>query len=339
MTRTLSLVAAALFAATTLVAQEGAAASNPWHADFDVAVAKAKELKKDLLVDFTGSDWCGWCMKLDKEVFSHDEFLTEIKKDYVLLALDYPHGDEAKKKVPNEKRNAELQQLHGIQGFPTILLMNSDGVVYGQTGYQAGGPEKYVEHVKGLRTKGRASLDRYQGLADAWKKAKDAAKGAAWDEVVKTFEAERGDSRAATLLVPTIREALTFDPTNAQGRKLRAMQVLVSAGLADDGLLTEARTLDPKNEKGLLERVVLAQFEKVRSPDAARAAVAELDALVALGARKDKKTDFLLHLNAAWLCNGALSDAERAKKYAKTAKDVGTDDARLSQILEQILNG
>lgn len=326
-------------AASVLLSALSLAGGAGWIADYDEAVKLAQAEKKDLFVDFTGSDWCGWCIKLDQEVFAHAAFLDEIKKDYVLVALDYPRGEEAKKKVPNEKRNAELSQLHGVRGFPTILLMTPEGVAYAQTGYQKGGPEKYVAHVKELRAKGRADVERYRGLTEAWKAATGEAKGKAWDDLAKTFEAEQADSRAAALLAAPIEEALEFDADNKQGRKLRALEVLLAAGRADDAMRAAARALDPKNEKGLLERVVMALFEQVQSDEAARAALVELDQLVAHGPRKDKRIDFLLHVNAAYFCNGPLQEVERAKKYAQTAKEIGSDDARAMQIVEQILGG
>src|SRR5262245_22597297 len=170
--------------ALTAPAFAGAPAEDhgDWVADFDKAVEIAKKEKKDLFVDFTGSDWCGWCIKLHSEVFDHAEFLTAAKADFVLVSLDFPRTADAKAKVPNPKRNEERSKRYEIQGFPTILLMTPDGDVYGQTGYQPGGPEKYVEHLKELRTKGRAELDQViaivrdfeSGNAEAKTKASDA---------------------------------------------------------------------------------------------------------------------------------------------------------------------
>lgn len=323
----------------TLALSTVALAGEGWVADYDEAVKIAKAEKKDLFVDFTGSDWCIWCKRLDKEVFAHDEFLSAIKKDFVLVSLDFPNAEEVKAKVPNPKRNAELQEKYGVQGFPTVLLMNADGVVYAQTGYQKGGPAKYIEHVKEIKTKGRAALTEMSGLLDAYAKATGDAKNGAWDKIADSFDKNVEETRAATLLVPTIKEALTFDKDNKAGRKMRAIELLIKHGQADDALFAEARTLDPKNEKGLLERVVEAQFGKVRDDDTAKAALDELDKLVALGPRKDKKLDFMLHLQAASWCDGPLDDKERAKKYAQAAKEIGSDDERMMKALDEILGG
>ena len=84
----LSLRAVALSLVGSIALVAPSFASEGWIADFDEAVKLAKAEKKDLFVDFTGSDWCGWCKKLDAEVFSKEEFLTAAKKSFVLVALD-----------------------------------------------------------------------------------------------------------------------------------------------------------------------------------------------------------------------------------------------------------
>ena len=124
-----------------------------WIQDFAAAKARAKAEKKDLLVDFTGSDWCGWCIKLDDEVFGEEAFQAEAPKHFVLVKLDYPRD----KSILTEEiiaQNAALQATYAIQGFPTILLMTADGDVYGQTGYQEGGPEPYNKMLAEMKAKG-----------------------------------------------------------------------------------------------------------------------------------------------------------------------------------------
>ena len=124
-----------------------------WIQDFAAAKARAKAEKKDLLVDFTGSDWCGWCIKLDDEVFGKEAFQAEAPKHFVLVKLDYPRD----KSILTEEiiaQNAALQATYAIQGFPTILLMTADGDVYGQTGYQEGGPEPYNKMLAEMKAKG-----------------------------------------------------------------------------------------------------------------------------------------------------------------------------------------
>jgi thioredoxin-related protein len=119
-----------------------------WETDFELAKQRAKDEKKDLLVDFTGTDWCSWCIKLKKEVFDQPAFQEYAKKNLIMVELDYP-----RKKVLPEKlkeQNKELAEKYEIQGYPTILLLNSKGREVARTGYQEGGPEKYIDHLKSL---------------------------------------------------------------------------------------------------------------------------------------------------------------------------------------------
>ena len=117
-----------------------------WKENLEQAVAQAKMENKAVLVNFTGSDWCIWCKRLNSEVFTQKEFEDYAKNNLVLVKLDFP------KDIPqtNETKlyNNTLAQKFGIQGFPTILIMNSKGDLVAKTGYQPGGPAKYVDHIK-----------------------------------------------------------------------------------------------------------------------------------------------------------------------------------------------
>ncbi|NLO12187.1 MAG: thioredoxin family protein [Candidatus Cloacimonetes bacterium] len=117
-----------------------------WLVDFDMAAAEAQKKDLPILINFSGSDWCSWCIKLMDEVFSQKEFLDYAKENLVLLNLDFPR----RTKLPQEQaeKNQELMQMFGIQGFPTVIVLSSQGEILGRTGYQYGGPQKYVEHIQ-----------------------------------------------------------------------------------------------------------------------------------------------------------------------------------------------
>ena len=119
-----------------------------WETDLQVAKKRAKDENKKILADFTGSDWCGWCIRLKKEVFDMPEFQEYAKKHLIMLELDYPKQKELPAKL--KEQNDKLAQEFKVEGFPTILLMNSKGREINRTGYQEGGPGKYVEHLKEL---------------------------------------------------------------------------------------------------------------------------------------------------------------------------------------------
>ncbi|PHX57691.1 MAG: hypothetical protein CK553_03230 [Opitutia bacterium] len=122
-------------------------AADAWLTDLDEGIKVAKAEKKAILVDFTGSDWCGWCIRLKKEVFDQKEFAAATK-DFVLVELDYP---QKKQQSPEVKaKNKALSEKFGVEGFPTILLLDAEGAPFAQTGYQAGGPSKYLVHLAEL---------------------------------------------------------------------------------------------------------------------------------------------------------------------------------------------
>jgi len=161
-----------LSAALTALAAGSAAAGEGWTEDWAAAKEQAAKQGKDLLIDFTGSDWCGWCIRLDKEVFSRDEFKRDVPKHFVLVKLDFPR----RKSQPDtiKERNRELQRKYEVQGFPTILLADAGGNAYAKTGYRRGGAKPYVEHLtelRGLKAK-RDKLLKQVAAAKGIEKAK-----------------------------------------------------------------------------------------------------------------------------------------------------------------------
>lgn len=117
--------------------------------DWDAALKKAASEKKTVFALFTGSDWCIWCKRLEGEVLSKKAFSDEVGKTFVPVFLDFP-SDKSLVPEATAKRNHELAKKYSVRGYPTVLLLDAQGEVLGQTGYKQGGPEKYLEHVKGL---------------------------------------------------------------------------------------------------------------------------------------------------------------------------------------------
>lgn len=118
-----------------------------WITNFEKAKAVAQEKDRPILMDFSGSDWCGWCIKLDNEVFQKDAFKSYANDNLVLMLADFPN-DKSKQSPEVQMQNEKLAKEFGISGFPTVFVLDSDGKIIGKTGYQAGGPEAYVEHLK-----------------------------------------------------------------------------------------------------------------------------------------------------------------------------------------------
>jgi protein disulfide-isomerase len=129
-----------------------------WETNVNKAMEVSNKTKKPMLLFFTGSDWCGWCIRLQKEVLKTPEFAKWAKENVVLVELDYPR--KAPQSPEIKKQNNELQQAFGIQGFPTIYFANAttkDGKVnfqgLGNTGYVAGGPSAWLAVADGILKK------------------------------------------------------------------------------------------------------------------------------------------------------------------------------------------
>jgi len=119
-----------------------------WITDYKLALGLSEELGLPVLINFTGSDWCPWCFRLRDEVFVQPEFIDFAKENLILLTIDFP----SKTKLPPEvaKANQALAEKYDIEGFPTILIINSQEELIAQTGYQDGGAGPYVEYLREL---------------------------------------------------------------------------------------------------------------------------------------------------------------------------------------------
>ena len=332
---TLTALSLSLLSATALAAPTS---EGPWVADFDEGVKLAKEQGKDLFVDFTGSDWCGWCIRLDEEVFSHDEWLQAATKDYVLVKLDYPRSDEAKAKVPNPERNQELVGEYGIQGYPTILMMTVEGEVFGRTGYQQGGPAAYVKHMTDLRTKGMADLEAVATLLAALDAAEPGdAWVAAWKAVADHIAKAGADSAGAKGCLEAVRSVLSMEMDWAKALLPQAIETLSNAGAVDLTLVKKAQEVDPKNATGLFENALNGLPQSI-APDDIPAGVELVKAYAALDSINDAEKAFWILLHGSFWSKQVLKDDEGAKAYAKQALALDAGRENMRSFLQDVLD-
>lgn len=136
----------ALLVATVMAFAVTTASAQQWTTNFTQALKASQKTGKPLLVNFTGSDWCGWCIRLKAEVFDKPEFKRWAAENVILVELDYPQRKQlpAALKAQNEK----LREHYQIRGYPTILILNGEGEVIGRTGYNEGGPKVWIESVQ-----------------------------------------------------------------------------------------------------------------------------------------------------------------------------------------------
>lgn len=220
MTRLLSVMFFAVFAAFT-----AAAVAQPavWADDMDAAMAQARAQGKDLLLDFTGSDWCPPCMALKREVFDTPAFADAVRDQFVLVELDFPRQHALAPETAEQ--NAAWSDRLGVVGFPTIVLADAQGRPYAVTGYQPGGAAAYVKHLESLQPR--------KAQRDAQLEAAAAAQGAERAKRYAQALEALGDPPPIDAFPEEVDAIIAADADNALGlraryegyRESRALQV------------------------------------------------------------------------------------------------------------------
>lgn len=140
------LILLLVFSTAAIQAQEA-----EWHTDLNKAMAISNKSHKPLFLFFTGSDWCGWCIKLQKEVFKTPEFIKWAKDNVVLVELDFPRRTPQSDEI--KQQNAQLGSFFQVKGYPTVWITDiaktKEGKIQfaprGSSGYVAGGPSAWIE--------------------------------------------------------------------------------------------------------------------------------------------------------------------------------------------------
>lgn len=287
------------------------AGGEGWTSDFAAAKKQAADEKKSLLVDFTGSDWCGWCIKLNEEVFQHDPFKEGVKDKFVLVELDYPR-DKSKLSEETQKQNEELRGAYAVQGYPTILLMDELGRPFARTGYQAGGPENYVKHLDELleaRTKRDAAFATAE-KAEGAEKAKalvaaldamgleDAVISAQYGDVVEAIKtADPEDESGFVKKIETNKKFADFESS---------LNALAREGKHEDALKLTTETIESGDFEGahlqqatMIKGMICAQMEDFDAAIAALDAAKAVDPESDLGSRVDSFKERINQMKAA----------------------------------------
>ena len=128
-----------------------------WQQNYDEALRLSKESGKPVFAFFTGSDWCGWCIKLDREILSKRDMVKYLNDNFILFKADFPRRNPPPKEVM--MKNRALMAKFGVRGYPTIIITDASGNAMGKTGYMKGGPaamkrtlDRYIKKVPPRRS-------------------------------------------------------------------------------------------------------------------------------------------------------------------------------------------
>ena len=200
-------------AATIILFQtvSGLVADDVWLTDPEEATKMAVDQDKDLLLLFTGSDWCPPCIKLETEIFSKPEFLEEAKRQFVFLVFDFPR----EKQLPDElaAQNKKWAQRFGVEGYPTVIVLDKKQRPFGITGYRDGGVEEYLGQL-GEFTQKRKRRD------EALAKAKD-LKGTERAKMLDQALTEMEQSLAELYYDDIIKEIVEIDKEDIAGLRTK----------------------------------------------------------------------------------------------------------------------
>ncbi len=287
--------------------------------DFGAAEREAVRLGRDLLVEFTGSDWCVWCERLEAEVLRQSTFQEGLAGRFIAVQLDFPRGAEARARVPDPARQEELKRRYAVGGFPTVLVLEPDGDLVARLGYEAGGPAPFLAALDGALAARDAIAAGAAAFAAA---ADDTARDAAAEAAVALLERHRSSPRAVDLAPAARRLALAASAASdetEQAQRWRATRALVGAGLVDGDVLAAAQVLDPDNAAGLQELAVRAFVLGVRDARGARAAVEAATRLGRLGAFREPALLADVWANASDWAALVVGDPTRARWFAGLA--------------------
>lgn len=120
-----------------------------WETDWSAAAAMAKESNRNIVMVFSGSDWCAPCIKLDKSIWQAQEFQDYAKDHWIMLRADFPRKKANQLQEDQKKKNAQLAEKYNKNGyFPLVLVLDSNGNILGQTGFKNISVKEYIALLK-----------------------------------------------------------------------------------------------------------------------------------------------------------------------------------------------
>lgn len=125
-----------------------------WQTDFEEAKRIASAQNKNIIIVFSGSDWCAPCIKLDKNIWQSDAFKNEAAKEWVLIKANFPRKKANELSKEQTEHNRRLAEKYNIEGsFPLVVILDKSGKVLGKMGFKNVSPEEYITMIHTLEKK------------------------------------------------------------------------------------------------------------------------------------------------------------------------------------------
>lgn len=203
-TRLTIVLATALF---TALLPSTSRADDGFGTDVAAAVAEAKKQDKDIMLLFTGSDWCPPCKKLDTEVFSQPEFVPGVGDNYVLVMLDFPKSAELSEQL--QQQNEAMAKKFGVEGFPTVIMVDTSLQPFAFAGYQDGGAANFI---KVMNEAHQRRIRRDENLIAAQKK-----QGSERAQLLDAAISDLGEEIVSVYYTDVVEEIVALDKNNELG--------------------------------------------------------------------------------------------------------------------------
>ena len=262
----------------------------------------------------------------------HSEFYTPAQEEFILVSLDFPRGEEAKAAVPNPDRNRELKNQYGVRGYPTVIIASAEGVAYGKTGYRDMDPADYLVDVQRIRDTGKEQLKSIRSLEAEMESSKDKlAVCLRAAEMLKEMEA---GAPGMSVLADMVRKGMEL--TDSKETTINFLTILFSAGAVTETEVKKVEKLDPKNEHGLMLKVVVYEMGILEEEGLADflALAEKLHATENVKSNEDSRSVYGTCANI----ERYLKNMDGAKKWAARMFDLGGLNERQQNFVSMILN-
>lgn len=223
------------------------ATSIRWLTNYDQAVKQAQAEGKPLLLFFTGSDWCGWCKKLESEALDTPEFAALAGDKFVFVLLDFPRKEKSK----DSEQNNQLKKRFNVSGFPVIIILDQNQQQIGTIGYRPGGGKEYAEQLLKM-------VKDYSG----YKQKVSVLDNASSSELKALYEQSKTYQQTADAALILEKGMQSDDPSFFMMEKMRTLaadnQLETKEAVA---LRQQLRQLDPDNSRLTHYTLALIEFE------------------------------------------------------------------------------